>query len=192
MDTIHSVIDFSTNLLSTGGILYGFLLVFVECFLPMLPLSAFIALNVNAFGMFMGIFISWIATCCGSYCVYRICSFLERKYLSNFLGKRKEKKIIQFINRFQNITFSELVLLYTLPFTPVFFVNIVCGITKVSKEKYSLALVIGKVFSTIFWAYIGNSFIVSLTDIYSLLYIGIALIVAYGISKIVCYQMNIN
>ena len=192
MEMVRSLIEVSTNLLSTGGLLYGFLLIFIECFLPMLPLSAFIALNVNAFGMIMGIFISWIATCCGSYCVYLICSFLERKYLSSFFGKRKEKKIIQFVNRFQNITFSELVLLYTLPFTPVFFVNVVSGITKVSKEKFLVSMMIGKVFSVIFWAYIGNSFIVSLTDIYSLLYIGIALLVAYGISKIVCYQMNID
>ena len=67
MDFIRYIVDNSTHFVETGGILMGFLLVFIECFIPALPLSVFVALNVNAFGFFLGCFISWIATCTGSF-----------------------------------------------------------------------------------------------------------------------------
>jgi len=60
VNIINYIIDYSTNFISTGGILFGFLLVFIECFIPALPLSVFVALNVNAFGIFIGILISVI------------------------------------------------------------------------------------------------------------------------------------
>ena len=65
MDIINSFVEFSTNFISSGGILFGFLLVLIESFLPVLPLAVFVALNTNAFGPVVGISISWIATCTG-------------------------------------------------------------------------------------------------------------------------------
>lgn len=61
-----------------------------------------------------------------------------------------------------------------------------------SKEKFITALLIGKVFTVIFWGYIGKSFIESLTDIGSIIFIVVALVVAYIISKIVSKKMNIE
>ena len=62
----------------------------------------------------------------------------------------------------------------------------------VSKEKFISALLIGKVFTVIFWGYIGKSFIESLTDFSSIIYIIVALGIAYVISKIVSRKMNIE
>ena len=192
MHVVEYIIDHSTEFVSTGGIPFGFLLVFLECFIPALPLSVFVTLNINAFGFFIGILISWIATCLGSIICYSFFSFIQGKLTEKFLSRKMIKKLKKAIDRFKKITFTELVLLITLPFTPSFLVNIVGGLSGVSREKFILSILIGKVFMVTFWGYIGKSLIDSLTDIKSLIYIVIALVIAYIISKIVSHRMNIE
>lgn len=192
MEIINFIIDYSTKFIATGGILFGFLLVFIECFIPALPLSVFVALNVNAFGVFVGILISWLATCIGSFLCYLLFSFLEEKFISKWFNNKTKKIIRNGIDKFKTIGFSELVLILTLPFTPSFLVNILSGIARVNKDKFISALLIGKVFTVVFWGYIGKSFIESLTDFSSIIYILVALIIAYIISKIVSKKMNID
>ena len=192
MEIINYIIDYSTKFIATGGILFGFFLVFIESFIPILPLSVFVALNVNAFGLFLGVSISWIATCLGSFSCYLLFSFLGEKITNRFLNRKTIQKIKNGIDKFQNITFSQLVLIITLPFTPAFLINILSGLAGVKHEKFLFSLLIGKVFSVIFWGYIGKSLIESLTDIYSIIYIVIALVIAYIISKIVSRKMNIE
>ena len=192
MDTINYIIDFSTNFISTGGIVFAFFLVFIECLIPILPLSVFIALNVNAFGLFVGVLISWIATCLGSYVCYSFFYAIEKRVSKRIIGKRYLEKENDKISHFKNISFTKLVLIITLPFTPSFFINLICGYTKISKEKYIIALLIGKVFSVTFWGYIGKTLIESLTDVKALIYVFITLIVAYVISKIINKVLNVE
>ncbi len=192
LEIINFIVEYSTKFIATGGLPFGFFLVFIECFIPALPLSVFVALNVNAFGVFVGILISWIATCLGSLCCYMLFSFLEEKFISKILKNKTRKTIKNSIVKFKTIGFSELVLIITLPFTPSFLVNILSGLAGVSKEKFISALLIGKVFTVIFWGYIGKSFIESLTDFSSIIYIIVALGIAYVISKIVSRKMNIE
>ena len=192
MDVIAYIIEHSTEFVSNGGIIVGFLLVFVECFIPALPLSVFVTLNVNAFGFLIGILISWIATSFGSYICYLFFSFLERKLSDKFLNRRTVIKVKKSIDKFKEIRFTELVLVITLPFTPSFLINILAGLTKMPREKYLSALLIGKSFSIVFWGYIGKSLIESLTDLESILYIGVALALAYIISKVISRKMNIE
>ena len=192
MDTIQLVINNSTEFISNGGILVGFFLVFLECFIPALPLSVFIALNVNAFGFIPGILISWIATCLGSFICYSFFSYLGRRLSKKFLKKKTVKKVRRAIKKFEKISFTGLVLVITLPFTPSFLINILGGLTEIKREKFMFALLIGKLFAVIFWGYIGKSFIESLTDLKSLIYIFVTLLIAYIISKIVSKKMNIE
>ena len=192
MNVITYIIDHSTEFVSNGGIIIGFLLVFIECFIPALPLSVFVALNVNAFGFFIGILISWLATSFGSYICYRLFSFLEEKISDKFLNRKMVIKVKKSIDKFKKIHFTELVLLITLPFTPSFLINILAGLTRMPKEKYLSSLLIGKSFSIIFWGYIGKSLIESLTDLESIIYILIALILAYLISKWISHKLNIE
>ena len=72
MEFINLLVEWSTEFISDGGIIFGFFIVFIECFIPALPLSVFVALNVNAFGFFVGTFISWIATSLGSIICYTL------------------------------------------------------------------------------------------------------------------------
>ena len=192
MEIFKYFIDNSTNFILDGGILYGFFSVFIECFIPALPLSVFVALNVNAFGFFGGCLISWIATSLGSFICYICFSYLGSKFTDKFLNRKIIKKIKCSIDKFSNIKFTELVLLITLPFTPSFLINILSGLTKISVEKYVCSLLIGKVFSVIFWGYIGKSILESPTDIYSIVYIIFTLVLSYIISKIVSYKFKIN
>ena len=192
MDIIQFVIDHSTDLLSNGGIFVGFFLVFIECFIPILPLSVFVAFNVSAFGFLWGFLISWSATCLGSYLCYRFFTFITKKMSEKFLNKRMVLKVRKAIDKFQNIRFTELVLLITLPFTPSCLINILSGLTKMHREKFISAILIGKCFSIFFWGYIGKSLLESLTDIKSIIYIVITLVLSYIISKIVSHKLHIE
>ena len=192
MDYINSLVEWSTEFISDGGLFFGFFLVFIECFIPALPLSVFVALNVNAFGFFIGILISWIATSLGSFICYTLFKLFKKKIVV-LLPKRKYlNKINSGIEKFKTIRFTQLVLILTLPFTPSFLINILSGLSGMSKEKFVIAILIGKLFEIIFWGYIGKSLIDSLTDIKSLIYIFVTLIVSYIISKIVSKKMNIE
>lgn len=192
MHIVSYIIEHSTDFVSNGGLLCGFLLVFIECFIPMLPLNIFVALNINSFGIIVGISISWVATCLGSIICYYIFKYLDTKFTEKFLNRKLIVKIRRALHSFEKINFSELVLLVTLPFTPSFLINILCGLVKMTKKKFISALLIGKIFSIVFWGYIGKSFIDSLTDIKSLVFIGITLLIAYIISKIISKKFNME
>lgn len=192
MELVKQLIDYSTSLLSEGGMLYGFLMIFIECLIPILPLGVFVALNVNAFGPLLGIGLSWIATTLGSFLVYLLFTLLERKFVNKFVNKKTISRIIKAIKKFKKISFPELVLLITLPFTPSCFINIISGLARVPKKKFVASILIGKIFTVIFWGYIGKSFIECIHDIKSIIYILITLLIAYIISKIVSKKMNIE
>lgn len=192
MELVEKAIEFSTNFISSGGLLFGFFIVYIECLIPVLPLSVFIALNVNAFGFFVGVLISWIATCLGCVTCYYIYIFLGNKLTKKFITKKTYNKIKDKIDKFKDIKFSQLVLVITVPFTPSFLINLLAGLSHMKKEKFFLGLLIGKIFTIIFWGYIGKTLIESLTDIKALIYIGVTLVVAFIISKIVTKKFGIE
>ena len=192
MDVVEQIIEFSTNFISSGGLLFGFFIVYIECLIPALPLSVFIALNVNAFGFFIGVLISWIATCLGCVTCYYLYVFLGDKLTKKFITKKTYNKIKDKIDMFGKISFSKLVIVITVPFTPSFLINLLAGLSKMPKEKFFLGLLVGKIFTVIFWGYIGKTLIESLTDIKALIYIAITLVLAYIISKIVVKKFGIE
>jgi len=192
MDSIAELVNKSTELIASGGLLVGFLLVLLEAFLPMLPLGVFVGLNINAFGFLPGVLVSWTANVFGSYIAYLFFYFISQKVLYKFLKNKTIKKIDEQINKFNKIKFTNLVSIITLPFTPSCFINLLAGISKMSHEKYLSALIIGKAFMITFWGYIGKSFIESMRDIKAIIYIVLILILSYVISKIVSKKMNID
>lgn len=192
METITELVNSSTKLIASGGLVVGFLLVLLEAFLPMLPLGVFVGLNINAFGFLPGIIISWIANVLGSYIAYLFFCFISTKFIYKFLKNKTIEKIDKQLHKFNKISFTNLVLILTLPFTPSCFINLLAGTSGMSKDKYLFSLIIGKAFMITFWGYIGKSLIESLTDIKALIFIGIILLFAYLLSKIVSKKMNIE
>lgn len=192
MEVIQTFVDFCTDIISNGGFFFGFILILLESFLPVLPLGVFVALNVNAFGGVAGIILSWIATCIGCFLSFTFFSFISEKLLVKVLSEKKLKKLEKAIVKFRSISFSNLVLVVALPFTPAFLVNIICGIARMSRRKFIAAIITGKVFMLIFWGYVSKSFIESMTDINTIIIISLMLLVAYVISKIVSKKVDLE
>ena len=192
MTTLANLIEYCTNIIATGGYQAGFLLILLEAFIPILPLGAFVALNVNAFGFFIGIIISWIATIIGSYLMYLFSYYLSNQILYKILKQTTVKKIIAKTTYFYKIKITYLVLLITVPFAPSCFINMLAGISNIEKEKYAIALIIGKALMITFWAYIGKSFIESITNIKALIFIFFILIIAYLITKYISKKFKIE
>ena len=192
MTTLTELIETCTKLIQKGGFLMGFFLILIEAFIPILPLGAFVTLNINAFGTFPGLLISWSASVIGSYIMYLLCYYVSNKIIYKFIKEKTKEKILEKTTRFQKIKLTSLVLIITLPFTPSCFINLLAGISNVSKEKYLISLIIGKAFNIIFWGYIGMSLIESLTNIKAIIFIIIILLIAYLISKIISKKFKID
>lgn len=192
MTTLTELINMATEMVQSGGFLIGFLLIIVEAFLPVLPLGAFVTLNVNAFGIFPGLLLSWIAAIIGSYLMYLLCYYISTKVIYRFLKKETKEKVVDKMTTFKNIKLTNLVLIITLPFAPSCFINLLAGVSNIKKEKYLIALITGKAFMISFWAYIGMSLIESLTDIKAIIFILLILLVAYVVSKIISKKLKIE
>ena len=192
MNIVNTFVDFATSFISSGGVLFGFLLILLESLIPALPLGVFVALNVNAFGTIVGILISWLSTCLGCFLSYSLFFYLSNRWIYKFLSNRTRDRIDKAIVKFKKISLSNLVLLIALPFTPAFLINIICGVAAISRKKFIVAISIGKIFMIIFWGYVGKSLIESITDINTIILISVMLVNAYFISKLVSRKMNIE
>lgn len=192
MDLINTIVEYSTEVISNGGILFGMLLIMIESFIPALPLSVFIALNTHTFGLLPGILMSWVSTCIGCYISYLIFYYVSNNIIYKYLSKKTRDKIDKAVDKFQNISLANLTVIITLPFTPAFLINILAGVSRMSKKKYIVALLIGKIFMVSFWGYIGKSFVESMTDISAIIVMSIMIIIAYALSKLIGKNANIE
>ena len=192
MDLINTIVEYSTEVISNGGILFGMLLIMIESFIPVLPLSVFIALNTHTFGLLPGIVMSWVSTCIGCYISYLIFYYVSNNIIYKYLSKKTRNKIDKAVDKFQNISLANLTVIITLPFTPAFLINILAGVSGMSKKKYIVALLIWKIFMVSFWGYIGKSFVESMTDISAIIVMSIMIIIAYALSKLIGKNANIE
>lgn len=192
MDIINTFIEYSTNVISNGGVLLGMFLISIESFIPVLPLSVFVALNTHTFGLLPGILMSWISTCIGCFISYSIFYYVSNNVIYKHLSKKTMKKVDKAIDKFKNISLSNLTVIITLPFTPAFLINILSGVSGMSRKKFLVAILIGKVFMISFWGYIGKSLVESMTDITTIIIMSIMIIIAYVLSKAVGKKANID
>ncbi len=185
VDIVNNIVYYATELIRNGGIIIGFLMIVLEAIFSVLPLTAFVALNINAFGWFIGFTVSYFAAVTGGYLAFFIFRKLTDKFIGKWLLKKNRKSINRGLDKFKNIKFSSLVLILSLPFTPGSIVNLLAGLSNMGRKKYFYSLVIGKVFVILFWGFVGKSFIDRITNINTLVILSIMLLVAYGISKFV-------
>lgn len=184
---MEELINNLTDFIGNFGFISGFLLVFLESMIPVLPLSVFIAVNILTYGSVAGLIVSYLGTIFGCITAY----FLVKKFSDYFSKKyNKNKKVNEIKDRINKLSFTNLVILIAIPFTPAFAINIACGLTGYDIKKYLLALVIGKIPMVYFWAYIGTSLKDSLTDITVLARIIFMVLVAYLVSRVVNNFIN--
>ena len=108
--------------------------------------------------------------------------------------KIKKKGIISehTIEVITNLKFEQLATIIAIPFTPAFLVNIAAGLSRMSYKKFLGALLIGKVFLVYFWGFVGVSLIESIKNPIYLVRVGILLLIAYVISKIISKKFKIE
>ncbi|MDD6878876.1 MAG: VTT domain-containing protein [bacterium] len=186
IDIIQDFVNNTVIYLQQFGILFGCFIVILESIIPALPLGVFIAFNIMAFGNVVGFIISWISTCFGCCLSF----FVFRKFFSKRIYKHP--KLVKINNTLKKISFTNLVLIIALPFSPAFLINIACGISKTSFKKYISAILLGKLSIVYFWGFISKSFLESITDIKTMCILVILLLISYIVSKIVNRKLNIE
>ena len=185
MDGFEELIANVVNVIQSIGVIGGFILIWFESIIPVLPLSVFIGFNILSFGNILGFIASYIATIIGCVCSFWIFRrFLSNKY-NSFIKKKDLKKIDKLTTKMSNIDFNALVVLIACPFSPASFINIAAGLSKLSFKKYFLALLVGKISLIYFWGYIGVNFIESIKNPIVLIRIFIIILLAYLISKVI-------
>lgn len=124
------------------GFIVGFLLVFIEAFLPFLPLVVIVILNINSYGIIVGFLVSYTASVAGSYLVFLIVRNLFRNPAQRYIEKHdKLNKMLQFIDK-RGFTF--LFILLSLPFTPSSVVNVITALSNIRRDVYLYILLASK------------------------------------------------
>lgn len=182
----------STEILVGLGPIAGIFVIILESIIPILPLSVFITLNIVSFGQVFGFLISWLATIMGCVLSFTLFRKFFQKKLYRFIKKNDQEKLSNIMKAISDISFSNLVILIAIPFSPAFLINIAAGLSKIKTEKFFLAVIIGKIVMVYFWGYIGTTLLESLTDIGVLLKIAVLLVLAFIVSKIVEKRLKIS
>lgn len=187
---IDKYLDVFLSSMGVYGPIIGSFLICIESILPILPLSVFITLNFLAFGKLLGFLISWIFTILGCMLSFTL---VRKNFKKAFDKQRKNKeRINKIMKTIENINFSSLVVIISIPFTPAFLVNIAAGLTKISYKRFLFALIIGKISLVYFWGYIGMSLLESIKNPYVLLKVLIMLFIAYIISYFVNKKFKLD
>ena len=172
-----------------GVIITSFLIIF-ESIIPPLPLGVFITVLFINYGNIIGFFMSYILTLIGCSLSYFIFSKYVKKKTDKYL--RKYKKIDKYISLVDNIKFSTLVLILSIPFTPAFLVNIACGISKMSYKKFLYSIILGKISLVLFYGFIGTSLVESIKRPKILIFVIITTLLFYIFSKVINRKLKID
>ncbi len=170
------------------GPLIGILLPFLEALLPFLPLVVIVVANVSSYGLWFGFLLSWIGTVLGSYVVFLIVrKFGRHPKLKRFIEKENVQKLIKFVDM---RGLSPLFILLCFPFTPSVLVNIVAGLSNIKKKYYLFVLLAGKFVMVLSISLLGYDIASYFTNPIKLIFVVIAIILLWLISKAVEKRLN--
>mgnify|MGYP000873439716 FL=1 len=169
--------------LGVYGPLLGCVFIILESIIPPLPLFVFITLNFVAYGKLVGFIISWICTCIGCLLSY----FLVKKFLRNWVLKKIKNVdlLTKWMSYIENLSLSKVTVILAIPFTPAFMVNIAAGICNMDFKKFSVAILISKIFLVYFWGVVGTGLLESLHNPRSIITVIVMMVVAYLVSLII-------
>lgn len=163
------------------GPLPGILLPFIEAFLPFLPLFVFVFGNAAAYGLLQGFLYSWIGASTGAILVFFIIRKLGDKRIFKAIRKNKQvKRVTAWLERHG---FGPLFLLMCFPFSPSAVINVVSGLSKISKQQFILAVVLGKSVMIFSIAYIGSSIFEFAKNPVKTIIVGIGIVLFWLVGK---------
>jgi len=185
LKAIDVIINNILNSLGAFAPILACVLILIESILPILPLAVFITVNFYYFGTIPGFLISWLLTCIGCYISFKLCRTKLKKHFDKMLDKSEHKKLNKLMKSLNNLRLEQLTIVIAIPFTPAFLVNIAAGLSSMNEKRFMTAIIIGKIFLVYFWGFIGTSLLESLKDPSILIKIGIIILLAFVISKII-------
>ena len=189
---INTIVNNVMNDLGAFAPILACFLIIIESIFPILPLTLFITVNAYYMGYIPGFILSYIFTCVGCFISYSFCSNKLKKHYYNMLDKSEHKKLKRITKQIQKLKLEELSLIIAMPFTPAFLVNIAAGLAGIDKKKYIISVIIGKISLILFWEFIGTSLIESINNPVTLIEIGLFMLVAFIISKIVSKKFRME
>lgn len=160
------------------SIMVGLTSVFIESFLPILPLVAIVTANAALFGMYPGLIISWIGSTSGTICLFLLVKKISNKKFAKLLKNEKVEKAIDWV---EEKGFKLLFLAYACPFLPACVVTISQGLAKRRTPDFISAVVAGKLVMFFIVSYIGKDIIGFITNP---LKVGILLLITFLAWKI--------
>ena len=170
------------------GPIPGIVLPMLEAFLPFLPLVIFIMANVNAFGLWLGFLFSWSGACLGAWLVFLIIRKYGRRRALNFLTKHKQ--VNKLMNWVEQRGFGPLFILLCFPFTPSAIVNIVAGLSQISRKQYMLAVMSGKLVMIFIVSFIGYDIQSLLTQPFRTAIVGVVIFILWYVGKRIEVRIN--
>ncbi|KRG09018.1 TVP38/TMEM64 family protein [Staphylococcus sp. NAM3COL9] len=131
------------DLFGNLGYIVGFLLPFIEAFIPILPIIVFVIVNVNAYGFIIGTLLAWVGTVAGSYIVFLFFRRLTHtRYMKKIKQRTSVQRLIHFIDRKGVLP---IFILLCFPFTPSALVNIVASLSHIKAHAYLTVLIASKI-----------------------------------------------
>lgn len=192
MENIQLFVDELINYMISFGPTGGFLLLILEPFIPILPMGVVVGLNILSFGKVTGFILSYVANILGcmlSFMIFR--QFVKDKYIKWF-SKENQKKIEKWMHKLSDIKLTTLAVLFAIPLTPAFLVNIAGGLSDISYKKYLMALIVGKPAMLLFYSYITVSLVESLNNPIILIRVVILIVVTYIIGKVIEKMVKVD
>lgn len=160
------------------GPLLGIGLPMVEAIIPALPLIVFVMANAVAFGLWFGFLYSWIGSVLGALIVFSVIRRFGRTRFFSFVNKHpKVRKAMGWIER---KGFAPIFILFCFPFTPSALINVVAGLSRISRKQFVLALALGKLVMVFILSYIGS-------DLTSFIHKPVKTIIVLGVIFILWY-----
>lgn len=201
MEWIYEFEELLMEFLKSLGIwapFFSCILIFLEGILAFLPLFVFVTVNIlslsslvgTLLGTILGVVLSWIFSVFGCFTMFLGTRVLFSKKFRNKI--KNNNKVNRFMNIIDKLTYSQLVLITSVPFSPSFFINLGAGLSKINEKKYFCALLVGKFAEMIFLGYVGVSLIECLTQPLALIKVAIIMIVGYLISLGINKKFNLD
>lgn len=159
----------------------GMGLVMLESLIPMLPLFAFITLNVYAFGPILGYLYSLIGTIVGSYIVF----IFFRHFISRWFHQKMQnyERVNRALHWVDDKGITPIFILMCFPLAPSSIINIAAGLSNVRKRSFIICLCLAKPIMILFWTYIGYSLTEILENPIHLIIAGVIMYIVMKLGK---------
>ncbi|MFC7321170.1 TVP38/TMEM64 family protein [Halobacillus campisalis] len=182
-DQLFDYIIHQLEQLDRFGPLPGILLPLIEAFLPILPLVAFVLANSVVYGLFKGFLYSWIGAVAGSLLVFLIVRRLGQQRFFNFVSRHKQVKRV--MTWLEEHGFGPLFLLMCFPFSPSSIINVVSGLSNVSRQQFMLAAILGKSVMIFTISYVGSSIASFAQNPTKSIVVGVCILAFWMIGKVI-------